>query len=92
MKGEVNIPISVEWSKEEVVDVVNFFEAIDQAYNKGVDRDLLAALYKSYKKVVPSKAEEKQSFKEYEKQTGQSPYHVVKKAKDLEESIIKMKE
>ncbi|WP_026690083.1 UPF0223 family protein [Alteribacter aurantiacus] len=90
MKGEVNIPISVEWSKEEVIDVVNFFEAIDQAYGKGVEKDVLETLYGRYKKIVPSKAEEKQAFKEYEKQSGQSPYHVVKKAKEIDEAIVKM--
>ncbi|MBM7095973.1 UPF0223 family protein [Alteribacter keqinensis] len=90
MKDEVNIPISVEWTKEEVIDVVNFYEAIDQAYTKGVEKDLLETLYGRYKKIVPSKSEEKQAFKEYEKQSGQSPYHAVKKARESEENIIKM--
>ncbi|PYZ97836.1 hypothetical protein CR205_04380 [Alteribacter lacisalsi] len=90
MKDEVNIPISADWSKEEVIDVVNFFEMVDQAYSKGAEKEVLGALYKRYKEIVPSKSEEKQAFKEYEKQTGQSPYHTVKKARESEERIIKM--
>ncbi|UCZ51878.1 UPF0223 family protein [Bacillus shivajii] len=91
MKNEVSFPISYDWSKDEVVDVIHFYEAIDQAYKKGVDRDLMIGLYKRFKEIVPSKSEEKQSFKDYEEQTDQSPYHVVKKAKEASpETIIKM--
>ncbi|MBU9711271.1 UPF0223 family protein [Evansella tamaricis] len=91
LNENVTIPISLEWTKEEVVDVVNFYEAIQQAYKKGVERDFLLALYRRFKEIVPSKGEEKQSFKEYQSQTDQSPYHVIKKARESDEvKIIKM--
>ncbi|AOM83315.1 UPF0223 family protein [Salisediminibacterium beveridgei] len=92
MNEEVQLPVSIEWSTEEVIDVVNFFEAIDRAYGKGVERDLLITLYRHYKAVVPAKSEEKKHFKDYEEQTGQSAYHTVKKAKEGESGdTIKMK-
>ncbi|MBU9720498.1 MULTISPECIES: UPF0223 family protein [Bacillaceae] len=90
MKDDVIIPISIDWNKEEVVDVVNFYDSIDKAYRKGVEKEALLKLYRRFKEVVPGKDEEKQSFKEYEKQTNQSPYHVVKKAKESEEKMIIM--
>ncbi|MCD8509235.1 MAG: UPF0223 family protein [Bacillus sp. (in: Bacteria)] len=91
MSENIYIPLSMDWSKEEIVDVVNFYEAVDRAYHKGVDRDLLLALYGKFKEVVPSKSEEKQYFKEYEEQTNQSPFHTVKKAREGDSpSIIKM--
>ncbi|MDQ0253870.1 uncharacterized protein YktA (UPF0223 family) [Evansella vedderi] len=91
MGDNVSLPISIDWSKEEIVDVVNFYEAVDKAYNKGVDKDLLLALYYRFKEVVPGKADEKKDFKLYEEQTNQSPYHVVKKAKELQDTaIVKM--
>ncbi|MCE7794753.1 UPF0223 family protein [Salipaludibacillus sp. CUR1] len=91
MPNEVNIPISMDWSRDEVVNVVNFYEAIDHAYRKGVDRDTLLTLYNQFKKIVPSKSEEKQQFKEYESQTQQSPYHVVKAARESSHlKIIRM--
>lgn len=91
MNENVTIPISIDWSKEEIIDVVNFYEAVDKAYNKGVEREILLVLYNSFKKVVPGKAEEKKAFKEYSEQTDQSPYHVVKKAREAEgNTIIKM--
>ncbi|ADH99121.1 UPF0223 family protein [Salisediminibacterium selenitireducens] len=91
MSEGVQLPVSMDWSTDEVIDVVNFFEAVDSAYGKGVERDLLVTLYRHYKAVVPSKAEEKQHFKDYESQTGQSPYHTVKKARESETgTVIKM--
>ncbi|WP_257820639.1 UPF0223 family protein [Salipaludibacillus agaradhaerens] len=92
MSSEINMPISMDWSKDEVVQAVNFYEAIDQAYGKGIERERLLSLYNQFKQIVPSKSEEKQHFKDYEKQSGQSAYHVVKKAKEYESGdIIVMK-
>ncbi|WP_416151089.1 UPF0223 family protein [Salipaludibacillus sp. HK11] len=88
MKNEVNIPLSMDWEKDEIVDVVHFYEAIDECYSKGLKREKIMGLYQRFKKVVPSKSEEKQHFKEYQKQTEQSPYHVVKKAKDSSEGTV----
>ncbi|WP_246125541.1 UPF0223 family protein [Alkalicoccus halolimnae] len=82
MDKDIRMPLSTEWSTEQIVDVVNFFEAVDKAYNKGVGRNEFLTLYTDFKKVVPSKAEEKQHFKDYEEQTGQSPYKAVKKARE----------
>ncbi|MDG5789474.1 UPF0223 family protein [Evansella sp. AB-P1] len=87
----IQIPISMDWSKEEIIDVVNFYEAVDLAYKKGVERALFLALYRRFKEIVPGKADERNDFKKYEEQTGQSPYHTVKKAKEDKNSpILKM--
>lgn len=88
MDDNIYIPLSMDWSKEEIVDVVNFYEAVDRAYHKGVERDLLLALYRRFKEIVPSKSEEKRNFKEYEEQTNQSPYHTVKKVQEGESGMI----
>lgn len=88
MKNDVSIPMSMGWSKDEIIDVVHFYEAIDQTYGKGVERGKLMSIYQKFKKVVPSKSEEKQHFNDYESQTNQSPYHVVKKAKESSNKIM----
>jgi len=81
----------MDWDTQEIVDVVNFYETIDQAYKKGVERDVLLALYRRFKEIVPGKSEEKQNFKEYEEQSNQSPYLVLKKARESEGTrIIKL--
>ncbi|ADU30912.1 UPF0223 family protein [Evansella cellulosilytica] len=91
MKDDVIIPISMDWSKEEIIDVVNFYEGVDKAYKKGIDRELMLVLYHHFKKVVRSKGEEKGYFKDYEEQTDQSPYHVMKLAREAkDQKVIKM--
>lgn len=71
------------WSKEEIVDVVNFYNMVEQAYEKGVSRDDLMLAYTRFKQIVPSKSEEKQLTSKFEKESGYSSYRTVKKAKEL---------
>ncbi|MCA0990069.1 UPF0223 family protein [Pseudalkalibacillus hwajinpoensis] len=87
---EVQYPISIDWSKEEVIKVVNFFELIEKAYGHGVPKGELISSYHEFKDVVPSKSEEKQIFKQFDKETGFSTYHVVKEAKQTERDRVKM--
>jgi uncharacterized protein YktA (UPF0223 family) len=88
---EYQYPFDLDWSTEEVVDVVKFFEGIEKAYERGVNKEELMAVYKRFKEIVPSKAEEKKIFKEFEESSGYSSYHVIKEAKKSENSSqIKM--
>jgi len=83
-------PFSSEWSTEEIVDVVNFFESIERAYEKGIAREELLAKYRRFKEIVPSMAEEKTYFREFEKESGYVSFNVIKKLKDAPAgSIIK---
>lgn len=92
MDKEVQLPVSMDWSKEEVIEVIHFFEAIDKAHTKGIKRSVLLNHYQQYKKVVPLKSEEKQHFKDYQEQTGQSPYHIIKFARENDDvKVVKIK-
>ncbi|WP_108669847.1 UPF0223 family protein [Peribacillus acanthi] len=77
-------PLDLDWSTEEVVDVISFFEAIEKAYEKGIERDQLMNLYRRFKEIVPSKAQEKQVCGEFEEVSGYSTYRVVQIAKESE--------
>ncbi|WP_163101353.1 UPF0223 family protein [Peribacillus alkalitolerans] len=77
-------PIDLDWSTDEIVDVISFFEAVESAYEKGIDRDQLMNVYRRFKEIVPSKAQEKKVCGEFEEVSGYSAYHVVQKAKDSE--------
>jgi uncharacterized protein YktA (UPF0223 family) len=89
---EYQYPISIDWSTDEIVDVVRFFEAIEKAYEKGISREQLMSTYRRFKEIVPSKSEEKQICNEFEEQSHYSPYRTVKKAKDApEETFIRMR-
>lgn len=56
---EYQYPIDYHWSTEEIVDVIKFFEHIEAAYERGIERDVLMASYRRFKEIVPSKSEEK---------------------------------
>ncbi|APC48763.1 UPF0223 family protein [Virgibacillus halodenitrificans] len=85
-------PIDDSWTTQEIIDVVQFFSLIEQAYEKGAARQDIALLYRKFKQIVPSKSEEKKLFANFQQQSGYSSFQVVKKLKETEQGIIKMKE
>ncbi len=89
MDLDYQYPISLDWSTDEVVDVITFFECVEMAYEKGVAREQIMKAYKRFKEIVPSKAEEKQVCGEFEETSGYSAYRVIQKAKQNTE-LIKM--
>ncbi|MFB4167640.1 UPF0223 family protein [Virgibacillus sp. JSM 102003] len=84
-------PLDETWSKEEIIDVVNFFSLIENAYEQQVEREELLAAYRRFKDIVPSKSEEKTYFADFEKASGYASYPVVKKARESEQKTIKLK-
>lgn len=85
-------PIDFEWSTEEIVKVIAFFQAIEKVYEQGMDREQLMAHYNEFKRIVPSKSEEKKVCNEFEEVSGYSAYQAIKRAKNnSEEAFIKMK-
>jgi uncharacterized protein YktA (UPF0223 family) len=84
-------PISTDWSKDEIVDVVQFFSYVERAYEKGIERNVLLSAYNKFKSIVPSKSEEKKLCAEFEEESGYSAYLTLKKAKEIDyDRIIKM--
>ncbi|WP_040204746.1 UPF0223 family protein [Neobacillus jeddahensis] len=78
---EYQYPIDYNWSTDEIVDVIHFFEAIERAYEKGIERDEMMNVYRRFKEIVPSKAEEKTICGEFEEMSGYSSYRTIQKAK-----------
>jgi len=81
---EYQYPIDIDWTTEEIVEVVKFFECIETAYEKGIEKDVLMEQYKLFKKIVPGKAQEKNVCDEFEENSGYSTYRTIKKAKEAE--------
>ncbi|QTM99287.1 hypothetical protein ERJ70_08200 [Sediminibacillus dalangtanensis] len=75
-------PIEETWTKQEIIDVVNFYSLVEQAYESGVKRDDLMLAYTRFKQIVPSKSEEKQLCGKFEKESGYSCYRTIKKANE----------
>lgn len=89
--NDYQYPLAPDWSTEEIVDVIHFFECIEKAYEKGNTREKLMDTYRRFKEIVPSKAEEKTICGEFEESSGYSTYRVIKKAKEMPAgSIVKM--
>lgn len=81
-------PFSKDWSTTEIVEVVQFFEAIENAYENGIKREELMIKYRRFKDIVPSMAEEKTYFREFEKESGYVPYPIIKKMKETTTGAI----
>lgn len=81
-KMEYQYPIDYSWSTDEIVDVINFFETVEKAYESGIERDEIMKAYRRFKEIVPSKAEEKTICGEFETISGYSSYQTMKKAKE----------
>ncbi|WP_339249465.1 UPF0223 family protein [Sporosarcina sp. FSL W8-0480] len=79
---DYNYPLSHHWTTDEIIDVVNFFQAVEMAYEKEIKRENFMAAYRAFKKVVPSMAEEKTIFKEFEDVSGFNSYKIAKAAKE----------
>ncbi|MBK3495411.1 UPF0223 family protein [Viridibacillus sp. YIM B01967] len=79
---EYSYPFSTDWSTDEIVDVIAFFQAIEKAYETGVKREELMPRYRRFKEIVPTMAEEKTIFREFEEESGYVSYSIIKQMKD----------
>ncbi len=84
-------PLDEEWSKEEIIDVVNFFSMVERTYETGVNRSDFLRAYEKFKKVVPAKSEEKRHFAEFQKDSSYSAYALVKLAKETTKEKLYVK-
>ena len=79
---EYSYPLRNDWTTDEIIAVMNFYELIEKAYEKGVFREEVMNAYQAFKVIVPSKAEEKTLFGEFEDASGYSSYHIVKASRE----------
>ncbi len=88
---EYSYPFSTDWSTQEVIDVVAFFEGVENAYEKGIEKEEFMKRYRRFKEIVPGKADEKRICNEFEEVSGYSAYRVVQKGKQTpEQAKIRM--
>ncbi|MBU5595568.1 UPF0223 family protein [Amphibacillus sp. MSJ-3] len=85
-------PIDPSWSTEETIVVVEFLVLIEKAYQGFISRTELLNQYRAFKKIVPSKSEEKTIDKEFERVSGCSLYRTIQKARKEDSDRLKMNE
>lgn len=90
MKENYSYPLDYNWSKEEIVIVMELWQALEQVYESSMEVEDFKHSYQKFKKVVPSIGEEKKLGKEFEEIAGYSLYRVVQKAKSLTFGRLKM--
>ncbi len=79
---EYNYPLDYTWSTDDILDVVSLYNAVEQAYEKGISKEDFLTAYRRFKTVVGTKSEEKQIDKEFEEVSGYSIYRVFQASKD----------
>jgi uncharacterized protein YktA (UPF0223 family) len=92
MQDNYSYPLDETWSQEDIVTVIDLYNAVEKAYESGVKRDEFLQKYRSFQQVVPMKMEQKRLDKEFERESGYSIYQVFKqcqKAKNSEKVRIR---
>ena len=79
---EYNYPLDYTWSTDDILDVVSLYNAVEQAYEKGISKEDFLTAYRRFKNVVGTKSEEKQIDKEFEEASGYPLYRVFQASKE----------
>lgn len=91
MNQNYEYPLNLDWNTEEMVAVIAMWNAVEKAYEKGVQISDLLTAYQNFKKVVPSIGEEKQLGKQFESSSSYSLYRTIKNAKEKQKGVLKMR-
>lgn len=81
MTKNYSYPLDASWSTEEIASVLYFLNQVEAAYESEAKTETLLEAYRSFKRVVPSKMQEKQIDREFEKSSGYSSYRAVQAAR-----------
>ncbi|KRO18340.1 hypothetical protein IV56_GL001472 [Lacticaseibacillus saniviri JCM 17471 = DSM 24301] len=73
-----------------MIAVTTFYQLVEDAYERGVDRVNLMAAYRGFKQVVPDKGTERQLDRQFSELSGYSLYRVMKQAANTDKKIVRM--
>ncbi|WP_398601065.1 UPF0223 family protein [Streptococcus tangpeifui] len=92
MTKNYSYSLDSSWSTDEISSVLSFLNRVEEAYESRVDVKAFMEAYRDFKKVIPSKMEEKQIDRAFEKASGYSSYRALQaaKAKRKEEGWISL--
>ena len=90
MNKNYRYPLDMSWSTEELASVLSFLNDVEQAYEAKIAAEKILASYQLFKKIVPSKAEEKRIGREFETASGYSSYRAVQAAKQKEKGTFSL--
>ncbi|WP_150202831.1 UPF0223 family protein [Streptococcus constellatus] len=90
MNKNYRYPLDISWSTEELASVLSFLNDVEQAYEAKIAAEKILASYQLFKKIVPSKAEEKRIGHKFEIASGYSLYRAVQAAKQKEKGMFSL--
>lgn len=90
MQDNYSYPLDEDWTQDEIVKVIELYNAVEKAYESGVNRDVFLQKYRSFQQVVPMKMEQKRLDKEFELQSGYSIYQVFKKCQTVKAKKVRI--
>ncbi|MBE4709481.1 UNVERIFIED_CONTAM: hypothetical protein DV033_02165 [Limosilactobacillus fermentum] len=88
--GNYSYPLDPTWTAEELIAVTNFYRVVEDAYETGGRRQRVLDCYQAFKKVVPTKVQEKQLGRDFYRVSGYQCYDVVKAAKETTKGQLKI--
>lgn len=89
---EYSYPIDVDWTQEEIIQVIEFYNHIENAYESSTNKEQFNQAYNNFKKIVPGKSDENNFYKEFKEVSGYDGYKAVKALKEnKEQSTISVK-
>lgn len=88
--NEYQYPLDLDWTTEEMVIVMNMWEALEKANEQGINNQEFLRTYQQFKTVIKSIGEEKRLGREFEKASGYSLYRTVQEAKKNTNKMLKM--
>ncbi|GAB1376243.1 UPF0223 family protein [Lactococcus petauri] len=89
MKANYQYPLDLSWSTAEMTAVLSFFNQVENFYESKVDKEEFLEAHKTFKKIVPSKMQEKQLGREFEESSGYSLYRAVKEVQASERQFVR---
>ena len=89
--NEYQYPLDLDWTTEEMVIVMNMWEALEKANEQGINNQEFLTTYQQFKTVIKSIGEEKKRLgREFEKASGYSLYRTIQEAKKNTNKMLKM--
>ncbi|MGL9893120.1 UPF0223 family protein [Enterococcus mundtii] len=88
--NEYQYPLDLDWTTEEMVIVMNMWEALEKANEQGINNQEFLTTYQQFKTVIKSIGEEKRLGREFEKASGYSLYRTIQEAKKNSNKMLKM--
>lgn len=90
MKEDYEYPLMPEWSKDEIIAMVQFYAQVEDAYTTGVARDKFMKMVRNFKTIEPSIAAQKQLDRKFKELSGYSIYQAIKTVSNSSKERVKV--